>query len=86
MAEGGGRESPVSHTTGVRSGRTGVVKRSKAQKNTWSHISEAYDPDLLSQAVRRKDLKEYLIPLSVLHLDQADRKVIRIAGESNILV
>ena len=83
MAEGGGRASPYQPQLQKQQQHgTGVVKRSASQKSTWSHLSEAHDADLLSQAVRRRDLKEYLIPLSVLHLDHADRKVMRIAGTS----
>jgi len=47
--------------------------------HSWSHITR--EPDDWAQDHRRRDLREFIIPLSVLHLDPADRKVIRIAGK-----
>lgn len=46
--------------------------------HSWSHISISSEEQF--EATRRRELREYIIPLSVLHLDAADRKVIRIAG------
>lgn len=35
-----------------------------------------------ARAPRRRDLREYTIPIGVLQLDFADRKVVRIAGRT----
>lgn len=43
--------------------------------HSWSYIPNEYD-----ESSKRRELREYIIPISVLHLDSADRKVIKIAG------
>lgn len=45
------------------------------------HSSIQYEEEIV-RAPNRRDLREYTIPIGVLQLDVADRKVIRIAGET----
>lgn len=47
--------------------------------HSWSHIASEHEERALAN--RRRELREYAIPISVLNLDPADRKVIRIAGK-----
>jgi len=51
---------------------------SRLKKYTISSHRGSLDPTLRNP--RHRDLKELIIPISILQLDQADRKVIQIAG------
>ena len=58
----------------------GDGRRRAKPSHSWSHISSGYGEE--GEAARRRELKEYMIPISVLQLDPADRKVLRIAGKN----
>ncbi|XP_067936925.1 alpha-actinin-4-like [Watersipora subatra] len=63
MAEGGGGDA-----------KSRILSKTS---HFWSRVSVVYDEKI--ETIRRRDLRDYTIPISVLNLDAADRKVIQIA-------